>query len=210
MFVFVSGALALADLGEIAEDPSVTLDMLCQELGGSSPLPLAINPLPEAHLHGTFEPRPADAAAAAFSRRRPGRPRVNDDRPPLLQHADPTAAPQQSGDASGQEEHARPGGSEGATKKRPRGPRPKYVYSTAEEAEIARRERNRKAALASYYRKRQRWTGMEQQAKELEEENAALEKLLAQLQAGGTTTLTEASDAGIDAWLVHSKGGGSD
>lgn len=36
--------------------------------------------------------------------------------------------------------------------KRGRGPKPKYVFGSREEAAGARRERNRKAALDSYYR----------------------------------------------------------
>ena len=37
-------------------------------------------------------------------------------------------------------------------KKSGRGPKPKYLFGTQEEAADARRERNRKAALDSYYR----------------------------------------------------------
>ena len=38
------------------------------------------------------------------------------------------------------------------TTKRARGPKPKYMYNTLEEAADARRERNRKSALESYHK----------------------------------------------------------
>lgn len=40
----------------------------------------------------------------------------------------------------------------GGPKKRGRGPKPKYQFGSKEEAVDARRERNRQAALESYYK----------------------------------------------------------
>ena len=85
-------------------------------------------------------------------------------------------------------------------KKRGRGPKPKYIFATTDEAQDARKERNRKAALESYYKKRQQKLAMEEEAKQLAAENAALEQLLNELETG-VTQLHEASDDGIDVWL---------
>ncbi len=115
-----------------------------------------------------------EPAAPPQDRRRVGRPRA----------AGAAAAPANDN----------PGG------KRPRGPKPKYVYATPDQALDARKERNRKAALESYYRKRQRLEETEEEVKRLEAENAALEKLAVAVEAG-EERLIEASDAGIDAWL---------
>lgn len=49
--------------------------------------------------------------------------------------------------------------------------------------------------------KKQRTAVLEQKAAELRQENAALAKLLAQLQLGAATSLIEPSEQGIDSWL---------
>ena len=85
--------------------------------------------------------------------------------------------------------------------KRGRGPKPKYIFATEDEAMDARRERNRKAALESYYRKRQKLETMQEELNRLAEENAALVDLLGKLETG-ETQLKEASDDGVNAWLA--------
>ena len=90
---------------------------------------------------------------------------------------------------------------EDPTQKRTRGPKPKYVFPTPDEAMDARKERNRKAALESYYRKRQRVNEMEQEMNRLMAENKLLESLADEMEKG-VTTLEEASERGIDVWLA--------
>lgn len=92
----------------------------------------------------------------------------------------------------------------GKDAKRPRGPKPKYVYSTTEEAVDARRERNRRAALNSYYRKRSRVESLESEARRLDSENSALEQLLVKLaeHAVPEELLTKLrTDEDINVWL---------
>lgn len=94
------------------------------------------------------------------------------------------------------------GGPEGtAVEKRGRGPKPKYVFRSKEEAAGARRERNRRAALDSYYKQREHVRALERERDRLLGENTSLERLLGHLQLGGRCPLHELSDAGIDAWL---------
>lgn len=71
--------------------------------------------------------------------------------------------------------------------KRPRGPKPKYVYSDPEQAAAARRERNRAAALQSYYKKKNHTANLEQQVRELEQENNKLMLLLEKVENGSLT-----------------------
>ncbi|KAL4420571.1 hypothetical protein ABPG75_010227 [Micractinium tetrahymenae] len=141
------------------------------------------------------------AAPAKAPRRRGGRPRVHHPR----------------GDSAAPEGEAGDGGSAGALtasaaagappplgqpfKKSGRGPKPKYIFQTQEEAADARRERNRKAALESYYRKKEHTTRLQQQLTDLQEENAALQQLLAEMATTGLCPLLEASNEGIDLWL---------
>lgn len=90
---------------------------------------------------------PKSASAKQATRRRGGRPRVS-------HHRDAAAAAgggaSDGGSASAAAGAPPPAGQ--PFKKSGRGPKPKYVFSTQEEAADARRERNRKAALESYYR----------------------------------------------------------
>lgn len=87
-------------------------------------------------------------------------------------------------------------------KKRGRGPKPKYVYSTAQQAAAARRQRNRKAALQSYYKRREHVHTLETQVKELEDERQHLMELLTGIKSG-SITLEDASETGIDAWIAQ-------
>jgi hypothetical protein len=93
----------------------------------------------------------------------------------------------------------------GKDAKRPRGPKPKYVYLTTEEAVDARRERNRRAALDSYYRKRGQVESLESEARRLESENSALAQLLVKLEEHHALPEEKLNklrtDEGIDAWL---------
>lgn len=90
----------------------------------------------------------------------------------------------------------------GSFAKKRRGPKPKYVYSTPEEAAFARKERNRKSALASYYRRRGRIEHLENEKKRLAKENEALEKLLAKIKCeGGRSMLCKLDNDGINDWL---------
>ena len=83
-------------------------------------------------------------------------------------------------------------------KKKARGPKPKYVYSSAEQAAAARRQRNRKTALESYYRRREKIQNLEKEVSQLEQENKRLCQLLDEVNAG-TATVHECAD--IDAYL---------
>jgi Basic region leucine zipper len=85
--------------------------------------------------------------------------------------------------------------------KRTRGPKPKYVFQSNEEAANARRERNRQAALNSYYRKREYIQELQTEISRLERENAALSELHQQIASGAPHSLLEPSEAGIGSWL---------
>lgn len=100
-------------------------------------------------------------------------------------------------------------GSEAAVqlyKKSGRGPKPKYVFTTREEAADARRERNRKAALESYYRKKEHAQRLQAELEAMHTENSALERLLEQMNTTGTCPLPEASNDGINVWLQLNSG----
>lgn len=88
-----------------------------------------------------------------------------------------------------------------AADKRGRGPKPKYVFPCQQQAAVARKQRNREAALVSYYRKKARRVELSAEAERLAAENAALERLSAQIQRGARP-LAEASNQGIDRWLA--------
>ncbi|KAI7840577.1 hypothetical protein COHA_005730 [Chlorella ohadii] len=142
---------------------------------------------------------PALQPAAPAPRRKGGRPRIHHPRTPpaAAAGAAPAAvAPAGSsgtidGSASGVQ-HYKQGG---------RGPKPKYVFATQEEAADARRERNRKAALESYYKKKERTAQLTSEVAALQAENAALQSLLLEMHTTGLCPLAEASQDGIDAWL---------
>lgn len=89
----------------------------------------------------------------------------------------------------------------GSSDKRRRGPKPKYIFATPQEAALARKERNRKSALESYYRRRRKLETLENEKKRLTEENKALEALLADVKSKGSCVLTDINDNGIDIWL---------
>lgn len=86
--------------------------------------------------------------------------------------------------------------------KRGRGPKPKYIFATDDEALDARKERNRKAALESYYRKRQKTDALTQEINRLKAENAKLEKLAVDIDMG-VVVLEEATEEGLGAWLAQ-------
>lgn len=194
------GQLPLVNLDE-DNDLNEALDMLCPR--ECDPhlhfMPSCSAPFSSPHAQTTcvLPEQPTEGQAATFSsqqsledpsdmdkkpKRRVGRPRVNEPGGSSIGGAAATAA---AGEGK-------------------RGPKPKYVFSNPDEAVDARRERNRKAALESYYKKRQKLGALEGEKQLLEAENAALEKLLCGLQQG-TTTLPEASDNGINTWLqTHS------
>eukprot|EP00887_Chlorella_sp_A99_P007175 scaffold2.g7175.t1 len=143
---------------------------------------------------GLTPPAPAPAPATEEPpRRKRGRPRLYDTAPPAAAGAAPPAA-------------AAPGAAPGAPlpppSKRRRGPKPKYVFPSQQEALGARRERNRQAALESYYRKKARTAELEGAAARLAGENAALERLLAEVEATGKCPLLEPTEAALDLWLA--------
>ena len=100
------------------------------------------------------------ASGSAAPRRHGGRPRKQPGAAPAAARRPPASATAAAGAPPAT---ARPFKQSGRT------PKPKYVFQTVEEAADARRERNRKAALESYYRwvgrgrlgatKRGRWPG---------------------------------------------------
>ncbi len=94
------------------------------------------------------------------------------------------------------------GAAAGQQQKRGRGPKPKYIFATNDEALDARKERNRKAALESYYRKRQKTDALNQEINRLKAENALLERLAGDLDLG-VVMLEEATEEGLDAWLAQ-------
>jgi hypothetical protein len=87
-------------------------------------------------------PSPASSSGTGgrAPRRRGGRPRLH----PASAPADAAAPPRPDPSSAGRAVEP--------YKKTGRGPKPKYVFSTREEAADARRERNRRAALESYYK----------------------------------------------------------
>ncbi|WPT16836.1 hypothetical protein PSENEW3_00004844 [Picochlorum sp. SENEW3] len=87
------------------------------------------------------------------------------------------------------------------TKKRTRGPKPKYIYSSKEQAAAARKERNRQAALNSYYKRRQRTQDLEKEVDHLSKENSMLQKLLQDVQEGRANPLEVCSMEKIDIYL---------
>ncbi|KAI8102831.1 hypothetical protein M9434_005623 [Picochlorum sp. BPE23] len=87
------------------------------------------------------------------------------------------------------------------TKKRSRGPKPKYIYSSKEQAAAARKERNRQAALNSYYKRRQRIQDLEKEVDDLSKENSMLQKLLQDVQEGRANPLEVCSMEKIDIYL---------
>mmetsp|Transcript_4611 Transcript_4611/g.9210 ORF Transcript_4611/g.9210 Transcript_4611/m.9210 type:complete len:230 (+) Transcript_4611:185-874(+) len=87
------------------------------------------------------------------------------------------------------------------TKKRTRGPKPKYIYSSKEQAAAARKERNRRAALNSYYKRRQRTQDLEKEVNHLSKENSMLQKLLQDVQEGRANPLEVCSMEKIEIYL---------
>ncbi|PSC71791.1 cysteine ase [Micractinium conductrix] len=132
------------------------------------------------------------ASGSAAPRRHGGRPRKQPGAAPAAARRPPASA---SAAAGAPPATARP------FKKSGRGPKPKYVFQTVEEAADARRERNRKAALESYYRKKEHSQRLQAAKDQLLAENAALQQLLGGMRSSGLCPLMEASDAGIDEWL---------
>ncbi|KAL0025386.1 hypothetical protein WJX79_002743 [Trebouxia sp. C0005] len=65
-----------------------------------------------------------------------------------------------------------------------RGAKPKYIYTTAEEAIAKRRKRNRDTATQSYYNRKQRVSMLANEMAGLKEENAALRTILCVLERG--------------------------
>lgn len=172
-------------------DLNEALDMLCpQECDPqlhfmpscSAPFPSAPHDttpcVPQTATFSSQQSLDDPSEIARKPKRRVGRPRVNEACGGGISMAAPAAA---AGEGK-------------------RGPKPKYVFANPDEAVDARRERNRKAALESYYKKRQKLGALEGEKERLEAENAALENLLTGLQQG-TTTLSEPSDNGINTWL---------
>jgi hypothetical protein len=90
----------------------------------------------------------------------------------------------------------------GVAKQR-RGPKPKYVFPSPDEAAKARKARNRKAALDSYYKKKGRVSELQAEISRLKIENFALEALSNEIENSGVSPLGVASDAGVDAWLAQ-------
>ncbi|KAL4436329.1 hypothetical protein ABPG77_009891 [Micractinium sp. CCAP 211/92] len=160
------------------------------------------------------QPMPATLIAASPAspvkppRRRGGRPRVYHHRSTASATAAAGgSAPDSTGAGSGTASAAAgappPAGQ--PFKKSGRGPKPKYIFSTQEEAADARRERNRKAALESYYRKKEHTERLQRELSDLREENAALQMLLGEMASTGLCPLLEASNEGINLWLAQRK-----
>jgi len=87
------------------------------------------------------------------------------------------------------------------TMKRARGPKPKYIYSSKEQAAAARKERNRQTALNSYYKRRQRIQDLEKEVSHLSEENSKLQTLLQDVQEGRANPQDLFSMEEIDRYL---------
>lgn len=83
-----------------------------------------------------------------------------------------------------------------------RGPKTKYVYSSAEQAAEARRQRNRETARASYYKRRHLIQQLEDDINSLETENKKLKVLFDGVQEG-SIVLDLTSEEAIDKWLVE-------
>lgn len=126
-----------------------------------------------------------EAGCASLPPRKPGRPKVYDVDDSISEPLDSS-----SSDFKNQ------------GKKRGRGPKPKYVYSTAQQAAAARRQRNRKAALQSYYKRREHVHTLETKVKELEDEQQQLMELLKGIESG-SIALEDASETGINAWIAQ-------
>ncbi|KAA6417634.1 MAG: hypothetical protein FRX49_12426 [Trebouxia sp. A1-2] len=106
-----------------------------------------------------------DVKGGSQMKRRCGRPRVYDlDRPVPADAA--RAAPKSPQKTKG------------------RGAKPKYIYTTAEEAIAKRRKRNRDTATQSYYNRKQRVSMLANEMAGLKEENAALRTILCVLERG--------------------------
>jgi hypothetical protein len=71
-----------------------------------------------------------------------------------------------------------------AAHKQKRGPKPKYIYKSAEEAAEARKQRNRKAALDSYYKKRNTIQELQDEITRLQRENDLLKSVMADDDGG--------------------------
>ncbi|KAI3430846.1 hypothetical protein D9Q98_009257 [Chlorella vulgaris] len=139
----------------------------------------------------------ADAGAGSGGkapRRKGGRPRLHYPSAQKAAAGAPADAPA-DGDAS-----SAPGVQQ-SYKQSGRGPKPKYIFGTRAEAADARRERNRKAALDSYYKKKEHTKRLQAELSALRSENDALQQLLREMNATGLCPLPEASNDGVNMWL---------
>jgi len=102
-----------------------------------------------------------------------------------------------------------------AAPKKKRGPKPKYLYKSAEEAAEARKQRNRKAALDSYYKKRNTIQELQDEITRLQRENDLLESVMAGDDSGDDVAMAMdvcedcdgdgrvfVNEAELDAWIA--------
>jgi len=184
---WAAGQLSLMDLDQDDYCLQGVLDMFTAE--PCDPLMFGMPCLPPLALPS--DPcEPCSSAPTKAPKRKVGRPRISR----------ATSAPDSQGTETPSSGAGREREDGELGKRRGRGPRPKYHYRSAEEAADARRERNRKAALESYYRKRDRAVALQEEQERLAQENAALERLLEQVESGAAT-LSGATEEAVDAWL---------
>jgi hypothetical protein len=140
---------------------------------------------------------PSDKAEAGPGNQQPQKPRRPVGRPRAQAPPPPSAGEGALAVSNGEK-----GAAEQQQQKRGRGPKPKYIFATNDEALDARKERNRKAALESYYRKRQKTEALNREIRRLEAENARLEQLTVDV-ATGVVVLEEATEECLNAWLAR-------
>jgi hypothetical protein len=179
------------DMPLLPANPNVDTETVCDTKGCDTMLLNSCNNLPMHHawsiddfLSDSKGPS-QEVHGAILPPRKPGRPKLYDVDDSISEPLDSS-----SSDLKNQ------------GKKRGRGPKPKYVYSTAQQAAAARRQRNRKAALQSYYKRREHVHTLETQVKELEDEQQHLMELLKGIDSG-SIVLEDASETGINAWIAQ-------
>ena len=191
LYIFVEGALAL-DLCEEDDDVEGAMQMLYNdgEAFDCSDIPMALPLYEEPGVPWNRDPEVANIAQPQEEQRRKrvGRPRVQQAASVI-----PNELTRDKFDGTEPQDNKKRGR---------RGPKPKYKYSNSQEALDARRERNRQAAMNSYYRKREKLEALEAEVRRLESENGALRKLEQGLK-DGTMREVFLSDECIDKWLFR-------
>lgn len=188
------GALAL-ELCEQDEDVGRAMQMLYNddEAFNCTDMPMALSLYDDSEVIWNRDSEPTNSAHPHDEQRRKrvGRPRVQ--QAVSTNPKEPTGG----GELNITESHDN-------KRKSRRGPKPKYRYSNSQEALDARRERNRQAAMNSYYRKREKLEALEAEVRRLEEENEALRKLEQGLKDGNIREAIVSNEC-IDEWLLMNR-----